>query len=52
MADLTSLEESWVRCSGFAQAAQTATDTVSRMEGADAFRDDLDAMHRQAQETE
>jgi len=52
MADLTSLEEKLGEVLGLAQAAQTATDTVSRMEGADAFRDDLDAMHRQAQETE
>jgi hypothetical protein len=52
MADLTPLDEKLGEVLGLAQAAQKATETVSQMEGADAFRDDLETMHRQAQETE
>jgi hypothetical protein len=52
MADLTPLDEKLGEVLGLAQAAQTATDTVGDMEGADAFRDDLRRMHEQAQETE
>jgi hypothetical protein len=52
MADLTPLDEKLGEVLGLAQAAQTVTETVSRMEGAGAFRDDLETMGRQAEETE
>lgn len=52
MADLTPLEEKLAEVLGLAQAAQTATATVAKMDGADAFSDDLGAMRRQAEETE
>jgi len=52
MADLTPLDEKLGEVLGLAQAAQSATKTVSGLEGADAFRTELEAMHEQAQETE
>jgi hypothetical protein len=52
MADLMPLDEKLGEVLGLAQAAQTATETVSKLEGADEFRADLETMHRQAEETE
>jgi hypothetical protein len=52
MAELTPLDEKLGEVLGLAQAAQTVTETVSKMEGADAFRDELATMSRQAEETE
>ena len=52
MADLTPLDEKIGEVLGLAQAAQAATDVVSKMEGADEFSDDLAMMRRQAEETE
>jgi hypothetical protein len=52
MADLAPLDEKLAEVLGLAQAAQAATDTVSRMEDADAFAGDLERMHEQAAETE
>jgi hypothetical protein len=52
MADLTPLDEKLGEVLGLAQAAQTVTETVSKMEGAGAFRDELETMGRQAEETE
>jgi hypothetical protein len=52
MADLTPLDEKLGEVLGLAQAAQTVTETVGRMEGADAFRAELETMGRQAGETE
>src|SRR4051794_12536326 len=52
MADLTPLDEKLAEVLGLAQAAQAATDAVSRLEGADDFSDDLTMMRRQAEETE
>jgi hypothetical protein len=52
MTDLTPLDEKLGEVLGLAQAAQTVTDTVSKMEGAGAFRDELETMGRQAEETE
>ena len=52
MADLTPLDEKIGEVLGLAQAAQAATDVVSKMEGADEFSDDLTMMRRQAEETE
>jgi hypothetical protein len=52
MADLTPLDEKLGEVLGLAQAAQTVAGTVSKLEGADAFRDELEAMGRQAEETE
>ena len=52
MAELTPLDEKLAEVLGLAQAAQAATDTVSRLEGADDFSDDLTMMRRQAEETE
>jgi hypothetical protein len=52
MADLTPLDEKLAEVLGLAQAAQTATETVGKLEGADAFVDDLARMRAQAQETE
>ena len=48
MAELTPLDEKLGEVLGLAQAAQAATDTVRRMEGADAFAGDLDEMRTQA----
>jgi len=52
MAELTPLDEKLGEVLGLAQAAQAATDTVRRMEGADAFAGDLDEMRTQAEQTE
>jgi len=52
VADLTPLDEKLGEVLGLAQAAQAATKTVSAMEGADDFQDDLQRMHEQAIETE
>jgi hypothetical protein len=52
MADLTPLDEKLAEVLGLAQAAQGATDTVSKMEDAEPFADDLARMHEQAAETE
>ena len=52
MAELTPLDEKLAEVLGLAQAAQAATDTVSKLEGADDFSDDLTMMRRQAEETE
>jgi hypothetical protein len=52
MADLTSLDEKLAEVLGLSQAAQVATVTVSKMEGAEDFQDQLMEMHRQAEETE
>jgi hypothetical protein len=52
MAELTPLDEKLGEVLGLAQAAQTATKTVSDLEGADAFTTQLETMHQQAQETE
>jgi hypothetical protein len=52
MADLTPLDEKLAEVLGLAQAAQAATAHVAKMDGADAFKDDLDRMQVQARETE
>jgi len=52
MAELTALDEKLAEVLGLAQAAQVATDTVRRMEDADAFATDLERMREQAAETE
>lgn len=52
MTDLTPLDEKLGEVPGLAQAAQTVTETVSKMDGAGAFRDELESMSRQAEETE
>ena len=51
MADLTPLDEKLGEVLGLAQAAQAATKTVSGMEDADDFADDLSRMGEQAAET-
>jgi hypothetical protein len=52
MADLTPLDEKLAEVLGLAQAAQSATDTVSKMEDADKFAADLERMGEEAAETE
>jgi hypothetical protein len=52
MAELTPLDEKLAEVLGLAQAAQQATRHVAGMEGADAFKSALDAMHEQSAETE
>ncbi|MCW2986036.1 MAG: hypothetical protein JWR63_3606 [Conexibacter sp.] len=52
MADLTPLDEKLAEVLGLAQAAQTATETVSKMEDAEDFAADLERMREQAAETE
>lgn len=52
MAELTPLDEKLAEVLGLAQAAQVATDTVSKMEDAEDFADDLARMGEQAAETE
>jgi hypothetical protein len=52
MAELTPLDEKLAEVLGLAQAAQDATETVGRMEDADAFATDLERMREQAAETE
>ena len=52
MAELTPLDEKLGEVLGLAQAAQTATERVRSLEGADEFAQDLDRMHGEASETE
>jgi hypothetical protein len=52
MADLTPLDEKLAEVLGLAQAAQTAADTVAKMEDAEDFSGDLSRMREQAAETE
>jgi len=52
MAELTPLDEKLGEVLGLAQAAQDATEKVSRMEGAEDFAADLERMREQAAETE
>ena len=52
MADLTPLDEKLAEVIGLAQAAQDTTAKVARMEGAEAFREQLDGMAEEAAETE
>ena len=52
MAELEPLDEKLGEVLGLAQAAQTATEKVAGLEGADAFKSDLDRMHEEASETE
>jgi hypothetical protein len=52
MAELTPLDEKLGEVLGLAQAAQDTTKKVARMEGADAFADDLERMRSEAEETE
>jgi hypothetical protein len=52
MADLNPLDEKLAEVLGLAQAAQTATETVSGMEDAGPFQDRLAQMREQAAETE
>ncbi len=52
MAELEPLDEKLGEVLGLAQAAQTATEKVAGLEGADAFKPDLDRMHEEASETE
>ena len=52
MADLTPLDEKLAEVLGLAQAAQTATETVAKMEDAEGFSGALSQMREQAAETE
>jgi hypothetical protein len=52
MAELTPLDEKLAEVLGLAQAAQQVTRTVSKMEGADQFKSDLERMQQEAAETE
>ena len=52
MADLTPLDEKLAEVLGLAQAAQSATETVSKMEDAEDFASELERMNEQAAETE
>src|SRR3954466_6598969 len=52
MAELTPLDEKLGEVLGLAQAAQTATKTVSGMEDGEDFADDLERMGEQAAETQ
>jgi hypothetical protein len=52
MADLTPLDAKLAEVLGLAQAAQSATDTVSKMEDAEHFAAELHRMNGQAAETE
>jgi hypothetical protein len=52
MADLTPLDEKLAEVLGLAQAAQAATTQVTKLEGADDFKADLERMLAQAKETE
>jgi hypothetical protein len=52
MAELTPLDEKLAEVLGLAQAAQDATTKVSKMEGADDFREQLERMSEEAAETE
>ena len=52
MAELTPIDEKLGEVLGLAQAAQKATDHVAGMEGGDAFREQLERMGKEAEETE
>ena len=52
MAELTPLDEKLAEVLGLAQAAQSATAQVAKMDGADAFKDQLERMRNDAGETE
>lgn len=52
MAELTPLDEKLAEVLGLAQAAQQATEVVSKMEDAEDFADDLSRMREEAAETE
>lgn len=52
MAELSSLDEKLAEVLGLAQAAQAATETVSKMEDAEDFADRLARMNEEAAETE
>jgi hypothetical protein len=52
MADLTPLDEKLAEVLGLAQAAQGVTETVAKMEDAEAFSDALARMGEEAAETE
>ena len=52
MAELTPLDEKLGEVLGLAQAAQKATTHVAGMEDGDRFRDQLDRMRGEAEETE
>jgi hypothetical protein len=52
MAELTPLDEKLAEVLGLAQAAQTATAKVRKMEGAEDFEADLERMHEEAAQTE
>src|SRR4051794_20907887 len=52
MAELTPLDEKLGEVLGLAQAAQDATATVAKMEGADEFRERLERMRDEAAETQ
>jgi len=52
MAELTPLDEKLAEVLGLAQAAQQATTQVTKLDGADAFKADLDRMSDEAAETE
>jgi hypothetical protein len=51
MAELTPLDEKLGEVLGLAQAAQEATEKVAGMEGADEFKDRLEQMKQEAEET-
>ena len=52
MAELTPLDEKLGEVLGLAQAAQEATSKVAGMEGADDFKERLERMQQEAEETE
>ena len=52
MAELTPLDEKLAEVLGLAQAAQTATAHVAQMDDAEAFKDQLERMGDEAEETE
>jgi hypothetical protein len=52
MAELTPLDEKLGEVLGLAQAAQSATEHVSKMDGAEAHSDRLERMNEEAEETE
>jgi hypothetical protein len=52
MAELSSLDEKLAEVLGLAQAAQSATETVSKMEDAEDFAEALARMREEAEETE
>lgn len=52
MAELTPLDEKLAEVLGLAQASQTSTQKVAKMEGAERFQRDLERMGEEAAETE